>query len=155
MGSSSSKYLPTYSVGTSGQRIPDSNCDWGSKCICPNNEHSYSGEYLNNLRLAQKENTSTRNYLKAWFEKMEVEPGEEVESKYDDRVPTPADLRFFGGDESDEEPNHSDSFDLYYVGECENTTAGPEVSDGQCSVSSPNVKEDEIKKKPPKGVDDA
>ena len=53
------------------------------------------------------------------------------------------------------EPNHSDSFDLYYVGECENTTAGPEVSDGQCSVSSPNVKEDEIKKKPPKGVDDA
>ena len=102
MGSSSSKSLAGSLMGTSGQRIPNPNCDWGSKCHCPNNEHSYSGDYLNNLRLAQKENTSTRNYLKAWWEKREVEPGEEVESRYDDRLPTATDLRFFGGDEQDE-----------------------------------------------------
>lgn len=102
MGSSFSRTRGDSGVGTTGQRIPDSNCDWGSKCNCPNNEHSYSAEYKNNLYLAQKENTSTRNYLEEWFRKREVEPGEEVESKYDDRKPTPSDLRFFGEGDSDE-----------------------------------------------------
>ena len=102
MGSSTSKSLASYLLGTSGQQISDPNCDWGPNCKCPNGEHSYSAEFLHNRMMAQKENTSTRNYLKAWIENWEVEPGEEVESKYDDRLPTASDLRFFGEDDKDE-----------------------------------------------------
>ncbi|XP_056693338.1 uncharacterized protein [Spinacia oleracea] len=155
MGSSLSRTRGDSGVGTSGQRIPDSNCDWGSKCNCPNNEHSYSAEYKNNLYLTQKENTSTRNYLEEWFRKREVEPGEEVESKYDDRKPTPSDLRFFGEGDSDEEPSGSDSFDLVYVGECENENGDAVGSPGQLSSGYPSSKKGEKGKKSASASDDA
>lgn len=52
------------------------------------------------------------------------------------------------------ESKQSDSVELYYVGECENKDGVAEVSDGQCSTSFQNSKDDDMKDKSPKSSDD-